>query len=401
MKTTTSFPDPDSAITALAERLATVSQSESVSNLIGRILANPILADRDSPAADVSAMDGYGIRLDDLQSNTPVPVSGESKAGSAPPKMVSGKAIRIFTGAIVPTDCEAVIKREDTDESDSEVQFHQEIVEHIKSGSNIRFQGENSPVGSEVLQPGTLVTTSVAATLSNFGCVETSVYRPVKVAILTTGNEVVDPSTKGLDPWQLRNSNQTSVLAALSGMPFTDASFIQHVVDEPDALAETLRHAIDTCDAVVMTGGVSKGDYDYVPETIATAGGQIVFHGLPIRPGKPILGATTADGKLILGLPGNPVSSTVNAVRFFKPLLSKMSGQANWQTQPALVELTEPPFKAIPLHAMILVRMISPGKAEIVSAKGSGDLVALGKSDGFVSVSPNETSTGPWPYYAW
>ncbi len=394
------YADPDSAIEALAQRLSVVTDTESTSP-IGRILAQSIAADRDSPAADVSAMDGYAIRLSDLSTDSLVPISGESKAGSPPPSMVAGQVVRIFTGAIVPAQCEAVVKREDTDETGAAIRFHSAAVKTTVSGSHIRRAGENAPAGSAVLDRGLKVTPAVVAALANFGFVHPLVYRQVKVAILTTGNEVVDPATEQLKPWQLRNSNQSATHAMLVQNPFIDVNRVEHVSDDRDALTRSLNQAIACADAVVLTGGVSKGDYDYVPETISLSGGEIVFHGLPIRPGKPILGAATNDGKLILGLPGNPVSATINCHRFLLPLLRRIAAQVNWSDKPPMVTLDEPPRSSIPLHAMLLARRIDRGMAHLVAAKGSGDLVALAQSDGYVCLPPNTSTTGPWPMFEW
>ena len=401
MKPNFQFTDVDSALSALAERLANVSASERADSLVGRILAEPITADRDSPAADVSAMDGYAIRLADLNSDAPVAISGESKAGQSPPAMVAGKVVRIFTGAIVPEGCEAIVKREETDEDPDSIRFHPAAKESTVAGSHIRRQGENAPAGSSVLSPGVQLSPASVAALANFGVIDPSVFRTVKMTILTTGDEVLDPSADELEPWQLRNSNQAALVSMFSNQPFVSVVTADHVPDRRDALDAALTKAVESSDVVVMTGGVSKGDYDYVPETIAKVGGEIVFHGLPIRPGKPILGAATGDGKLILGLPGNPVSTTINGRRFLLPLLRHLGGCSNWRDQPAMVTLAGPPAKSIPLHTMQLVKQVDHGIAELIPSKGSGDLVALSQSDGFACLPPEATTIGPWPLLRW
>lgn len=401
MKPNFQFTDVDSALSALAERLVNVSASERTNSLVGRILAEPITADRDSPAADVSAMDGYAIRLADLNNDAPVAISGESKAGQSPPTMIAGKVVRIFTGAVVPEGCEAIVKREETDEELDSVRFHAAAKESTVAGSHIRRQGENAPAGSSVLSAGVQLSPASVAALANFGIIAPSVFRTVKVTILTTGDEVLDPSTDELEPWQLRNSNQAALVSMLSSLPFVSVVSADHLPDRPDALNTALIKATESSDVVVMTGGVSKGDYDYVPETIAKVGGEIVFHGLPIRPGKPILGAATGDGKLILGLPGNPVSTTINGRRFLLPLLRHLGGCSDWRDQPAMVTLTGPPAKSIPLHTMQLVKQVDHGIAELIPSKGSGDLVALSQSDGFLCLPPEATTIGPWPLLRW
>ncbi len=407
MNSSFAFQDPDAAIDALADALVVVSQTEthvpslSVPWPTGRVLAEAVVADRDSPAADVSAMDGYACRLADLKPAKQLAISGESKAGSSPPSMVDGQVVRIFTGAIVPEGCEAIVKREDTVESANAIEFTQTAIKTIELGSHIRRRGENAAAGVEVLPARISVTPATVAALANFGMVSPHVFRRVRVAILTTGNEVVDPQETVLQPWQLRNSNRSAVESILSQLPFVSVQSIQHVDDDPDSLKEQLRQSIDHCDAVVMTGGVSKGDYDYVPECIAAAGASVVFHGLPIRPGKPILGASTAAGKLVLGLPGNPVSATINASRFLLPLLRNLSGQTDWKTSATIASLDQPLKRSISLHTMPLVRLGDGGTVSLVPGKGSGDLVAMAMSDGYLCVPPDETSVGPWPLHLW
>ena len=150
-----------------------------------------------------------------------------------------------------------------------------------------------------------------------------------------------------------------------------------------------------------MTGGVSMGDYDYVPDVIRDVGGDVVFHGLPIRPGKPVLGAATDDGKLLMGLPGNPVSATIGCQRLTMPLLARLAGITSWLPHPIVVRLNDAGEKTIPLHWMRLVRMVDHGVCVPVFSQGSGDLVSLGQSDGFVELTPRSSGEGPWPFYGW
>ncbi len=392
--------NPTEAIAELAGKLSLVGSEQSVHDCTGRVLAGDIVADRDSPAADVSAMDGYAIRLESLQVSHPIPIAGEAAAGAAPPSMQPGTVVRIFTGAIVPRDCEAVVKREDTEALDGEIRFLQSAMQ-TKSGENIRRAGENAKAGSTVLSPGIQISAAHRATMANFGAFAADVYARVRVTLITTGDEVGQFDDSPPKPWQLRNSNQSSITSLLS-----DRRWIQHVdslhaTDDQDHLRKTLDEALSHSDAVILTGGVSMGDYDYVPEVVRQVGGEVVFHGLPVRPGKPILGAATASGKLIVGLPGNPVSATIGCDRFAVPLLAKMGGHTQWHPPCPVVRLVDAGTKTIPLHWMRLVRLDATGVAEPVQSKGSGDLVSLGHSTGYVEIPPNQSGEGPWPYFAW
>jgi molybdenum cofactor synthesis domain-containing protein len=394
--------DLDSALRVLADRLTSVAVAPPlpIGQCVGRVLATELVADRDSPAADVSAMDGYAIRRVDWQPNATIPVRGESVPGAPPPPLAVGTTVRIFTGAIIPSGCEAVVKREDTDESNDSIRIPSDA-SAVQAGQNIRRAGENATAGSAVLQAGMKITAAPLATMANFGCAIATVHRAVRVAIITTGDEVGAVEQTAPQPWQLRNSNRWSLQGMLTATAWIDVQRSEHARDDRQSLTDLMSACLQQSDAVLLTGGVSLGDYDYVPDVVADLGGEIVFHGLPMRPGKPILGAATGDGKLILGLPGNPVSATIGCRRMALPLLARQSGQTNWLLPCPVVRLIDAGDQTIPLHHLRLVRLTEHGAAQLVVSRGSGDLVSLGHSTGFVQLPPHAAGEGPWPYYSW
>lgn len=418
------FDSPEEAIDALSRRIGTTGvqrveigeSHDSLRSLHRRVLATPILADRDSPAADVSAMDGYAIRESDLQKEGPIEVTGESVPGSPPPSASDTGVIRIFTGAIVPVGCDRVIQREHAEEtapasaSDShslgQIQWTDQA-KSIPAGANIRRQGENLSAGSIAVEAGLELTSPRLAALTNFGVQQVDLHKPVRVAVLTTGDELASgtaPDQSPLPPWKIRNSNASALLGLLTNQPWIDCAPPMHAIDEPAALLTAVEHAIEHHDVVLMTGGVSMGDYDYVPRILREAGAEIVFHKLPLRPGKPILGAVhQSDSKstLILGLPGNPVSATMGARRFAMPLIRKLAGMTNWEELPPLVMLEEVSEKTLPLYWLRGVRLTQPGLAALVIGKGSGDVATLAGTDGFIEMPPHANHAGPWPYFAW
>ncbi|KAA1260685.1 Molybdopterin molybdenumtransferase [Rubripirellula obstinata] len=393
------FDHPDDALRALADRLAIQPIDSGANECIGRVLADPVNADRDSPAADVSAMDGYAIRMSDLKITGAIEVVGESACGQSPPPMPAQGVLRIFTGAIVPDECEAVIKREDTVESDNAIEIRSEG-KVVETGANIRRSGENLAAGQSVFEPGVWISAVTQAALVNFGHYSPTVFKRVNVSVLTTGDEVISQHDSP-KPWQLRNSNMHSLVAMLSNKPWLQTQSSQHCGDDRDKLATALQQSLGNSDAVILTGGVSMGDYDFVPDVITEVGGQIIFHRLPLRPGKPILGAVTREGKLIVGLPGNPVSAIVNARRMVLPLLAKKSGQTNWLPSQPKIHVEGLKSKLLPLHQMILVKINEAGHGVVVPSKGSGDLVALAHSDGFIQIPPNTADNEPRPFYRW
>jgi molybdopterin molybdotransferase len=314
--------------------------------------------------------------------------------------MQPGAVVRIFTGAIVPDGCEAVVKREDTEELGDSIRLCQSA-RQTGPGEHIRRAGENARSGAVVLESGTRINAANHATMANFGAYQAAVFSPVRVSILTSGNEVGLFANERPQAWQLRNSNRLAITSLLSRVACLQLQASTHCQDDSETMSDVLRNQLQQSDAVILTGGVSMGDYDFVPDVVVGVGAEIVFHGLPLRPGKPILGAATPSGKLILGLPGNPVSATIGCHRFAMPLLAKMSGQTDWQPACPVVYLNGGGERTIPLHWLRLVRLEANGIATPVISQGSGDLVSLGQSTGYVEMPPGASGEGPWPYHAW
>ncbi|TWT65837.1 NTP transferase domain-containing protein [Crateriforma conspicua] len=397
------FQTPGQAIDAVADRLSVVAVDPTVDDVCGRVLASDVTADRDSPAADVSAMDGYALREEDRKQGVALEISGHALPGSPPPRIAPGCVVKIFTGAVVPDEADLVIRREDVIESEHSIVLADAAMA-CPVGANIRRAGENVPRGGPVLSRGQLIRSPQRAALENFGVDRPTVYRRVRVTVITTGDELViasQVSSAPLQPWQIRNSNQAALIAALRPHRWIDLAKPLHAIDDPETLRQTVDQAIQGSDAVLLTGGVSAGDHDYVPAIVRQLGADVIFHKLPIRPGKPIFAAVSEQGKLIVGLPGNPVSATMGCRRFVQPWLSKMAGIGHWKPSPPSVRLQSPGTKTLPLHWMRGVRVIAPGLAVPVVGRGSGDLVALGQTDGFVELPPDASGEGPWPFFDW
>lgn len=385
------------AIEQISARLQPVS-TERVPNALaaGRVLAEDLIADRPSPALDVSAMDGYALKLRDAPPST-LPVQSTAPAGTVPQTLQPGHAIRIFTGAAIPIGADCVVKREDTIEHPDEVQLAIPIAE-LQPGQNIRKQGENSRQGAKLLARGSIIDAASIAALASFGARDVSAYRKVRVAVLNTGDELAEPGA-AVQAWQIRDSNGPTLAAWLSQLSWVATVTRRRVADTLASVQAALAEQLDHCDTIILTGGVSMGDTDYVPAAIESLGGEIVFHRLPIRPGKPVLGAIL-NGKLILGLPGNPVSVAVTSRVLGEPLLRKLAGCK--AASPRLsVQLTETDGKRIDLTWFRLVMIDSAGKLQLTPSQGSGDLVSLSQSCGFVEIPPGENGQGPVRLTLW
>lgn len=396
------FDHPDEALVAWADRVAVIDQvDDEAHGLMDRVMAGDAVADRDSPAADVSAMDGYAVRMSDVRCDR-VKIAGECAAGSPRIAMPASGVLKIFTGGVVPVGAEAVVKvedatMEDDTAGDDTVVWRSDL--SLRPGQHIRRRGENIAAGSVVARGGTLVSAAAMATLANFGSLRCDVLRRVHVGVITTGGEVL-PVGQTPAEHQLRNSNSPAITAALS-RGWIDVVRTEHCDDDPRRLTDLLRDVVADCDAVILTGGVSMGDHDYVPRCVAAIGGRTVFHKLPIRPGKPILAAVTDGGKMICGLPGNPVSAVVNTHRMVLPMLRRIAGIDRWMPSVPRVSVGSPDDKSLPLYHMRLAAIGDDGSARYVATKGSGDLVSLAGSDGFVEIPPGQGGAGPFRFWAW
>jgi molybdopterin molybdotransferase len=343
-------------------------------------------------------MDGYAVRLADLQQHS-LEVAGEASMGQPPPTLPVGKAVRIFTGAPVPAATEAVIQREHVTEEPPQI-ILRPFPKPPVSGMNIRRQGENARAGETVVSAGISITAATAATLASFGCAQLSVYRRVRMGIITTGSELVAVDASAA-PWQIHDSNGPSLAALFATRAWVDVFPPARVPDDRETMQRLVVNTLAWCDAVLLTGGVSAGQYDFVPDVIAAIGGETIFHRLPLRPGAPVFGAVGPKGQAILGLPGNPVSVLVTARRLAWFALMRLAGFAEPRPRVPVVGLSNVDGKSLKDWWCRMVRLTGAGQAELVPTRGSGDVVSMGRSDGFVEVPPETTGAGPWPFYSW
>ena len=382
--------DPSEAIERLIGAVDAVATRElDLAEAAGRVLAEPAMADRDQPPCDTSAMDGYAVRVGD--SGT-LPVAAESWPGLAPPSMPVGSVVRIFTGAPVPTEAEAVVKREETDEHGERVTLSQPIT----AGQHIRRRGENVKAGSLAMPAGHPITGVSAATLASFGVRRPVVYRRVRVAVLVTGDELVDDPS----PHQIRDSNGPALAAMLGRAAWLDVLPIVHVLDDLTALTGAIAEALEQADAVLLTGGVSMGDRDHTPAAVEANGGRTLYHKLRMRPGKPNLGAVTSAGQLVLGLPGNPMSVLVGARLLAAPGLRRLAGFAEPREKAAHVEV-QGDDATLRMWWYRPCRLDAAGLAVPTRSLGSGDPVGPAASDGFLEQPPGDLASGTRRFFPW
>jgi len=286
----------------------------------GRHLAAPIVAQRHQPAADLSAMDGYALRFADLPG--PWSVVGESAAGRGLDRAIgAGEAARIFTGAPVPQGADTILLQEEaTRDSDT---LRLSGAGPANEGQSIRIAGSDFSAGATLIEAGSLLTPAriALAAMAGHGAVEVR-HRP-RVAILSTGDELV-PAGEIAPPPLLPASNGPMLAALLAGCQ-AEAIDRGIVPDQVDLLAAAFTEAAADADVIVTTGGVSVGDHDLVRPTLESIGADLDFWRVAMRPGKPLMAGRIGQ-TIVLGLPGNPISAFVTAHLFLLPLLRHLAG---------------------------------------------------------------------------
>jgi len=341
-------------------------------------------------------MDGYALRLADLAAPSTC-LAGEASIGRLPLELPKGQAMCIVTGAPVPRGAETIVRREDVDEMPDAIRLTVPR-EAISAGQHIRRMGENIAEGRVVVEAGRLITPACVAAAAAFGAARLSVRKKLRVGVIITGDELLEVS-QAPRPWELRDSNGPTLRALLGPLGWVELLGVHRVVDDFQAIRRTVEEALADCDALLLTGGVSMGVHDHVPDVLRACGAEVVFHKLPIRPGKPMLGAVGPNGQAIFGLPGNPVSVMVTARRLALPtFLKKAGGQP---PPPAQVRIANADDRSIPMHWFRLVTCVGPGLAELIDNRGSGDIVGASRSDGFVEQRPRDRADGLLDFYPW
>jgi len=319
---------------AEAKKLISENASElpsiktTLENACGRVLSADIYAAVDIPNFPQSSMDGYAINYADWKKNGGMSISGEMAAGSNVETVLKpGSAVRIFTGAAVPDGADTVVMQEKTIVRDGILTITDN---ELKQGENVRLKGSEVSSGSLALQKGQMVSPPAIGFLAGFGITELGVYRDPVVSIIVTGNELQEPG-KLLRYGQVYESNSFALAAALKVAGIEGVEVYQSG-DEIDELARVLSGCLETSDMVLLTGGVSVGDYDFTLTAAANCGIKTVFHKIKQKPGKPIFFGTKGK-QIVFGLPGNPASVLTCFYEYVTIALEKMNHrQATMQT---------------------------------------------------------------------
>lgn len=398
---------------ALAEIVHVVSpiglESVPLLEALGRVLAEDVTSGLDSPPFDKALMDGFAVRGEDVtEAGTTLRVRESVMAGQVPTLEVGpGQATRIMTGAPMPAGADTVVPIERTTPSADSVQ----IDVAFTAGKNILYRGESMQTGERVFAAGHVLRPQDLGVLAELGMASVPVCRRPRVAILATGDELVPPDeTPG--PGQIRNSNEALLLglAAAAGGEPVPLGIARDVKDE-------LRAKIDAglrCDLLLLSGGVSAGDLDLVPQVLQEAGVREVFHKVNVKPGKPVyMGCGIGDvengkrGQLnhhvshltshipVFGLPGNPVSALVCFELFVRTAIRRMLGLEPAEPRPRPAIITQPCENRgdRPTYRLAKIETLDDGRLTVTPVRwaGSGDLRATVEANGVAVVEPNRS----------
>ena len=311
----------------------------SLAEACGRVLAEAVTAKVDSPRFDSSSVDGFTVIAQDCQESPELRIAETIAAGKLATQSVpSGHTARILTGAVVPIGCDAVVMKELCNERNGNVL----IGSAPSPGENIRKQGDEFGTGELLLNAGTILSPGPIALLALNGLTEILVFTQPRVALITTGDEIVEPGEQ-LQPGHVYNANRWGLYAALVSLKIKPVS-VQHVRDNALELLNIIRDVQESAEIIITAGGVSEGDTDHVRSVMQTLGWEIHFNQVAIKPGKPTCFGTLGERRWF-GLPGNPVSALVSFHHFVRPLLLRISGRTKSMPKITSAVLTKPLVK--------------------------------------------------------
>lgn len=378
-----------------------VGSREGVSfdQAVGRVLAEEIRADRDLPPFPRVAMDGFAVRSEDFRTGkAKLRIVGTLASGEEwPEEVASGTAVRVMTGAPLPPGADAVVQVEKSQTSESEREVLLEEPS-IKRELNVHERGVDARAGDVLLQPGEVIGAGQVPVMASVGASSVNVHNAIRVAVLSTGLEVV-PVDKTPLPYQIRNSNGPALKAFLSENAWIKPEEKGIVADELAATKDSIEKALGSAEVLMISGGVSAGSFDHVPQAMKEIGIERVFHKVAIRPGMPLWFGKAPSGKLVFGLPGNPVSVLVTCLEFVLPALRKLGGLKELRG-PKLFLTAQARFGKrkhgfTVFHPASLSNDGAQTFCSPVPYHGSGHFLALSHSDGIAVVPPEVDAVEP------
>ena len=395
---------PAQAETVIAARLALLpTEPCPLERAAGRVLREPVSADLDQPPFDRVAMDGIALALADFARGTRAfRVAGVVAAGAPPLALpAADSCLEVMTGAVLPPGTDVVVPVEDLSVANGIATLGADA--RITSFANVHRRASDAAAGTRLLAPGTYLRGPELAIAASAGCTLLLVSREPRIAVVSTGDELVPPGTQPA-AWQVRRSNAYGIAATLRGHGYGELTD-SHVPDDPARIRAVLEEHLASCDVLILSGGVSAGRFDHVPAVLAELGVERIFHRVAQRPGKPLWFGVRGDGRCVFALPGNPVSTLVCLVRYVIPALMHLRGAV--PDGPTFAPLLETWESRHGLTAFLPVDRHGPGDPpgalRAHPTHGSGDFVALAGTAGFVELAPGQR----WepgslaPLYTW
>jgi molybdopterin molybdotransferase len=370
--------------TVMSSAFATGTEAVSFSDSLNRVLAEGIISDMDIPPFNKATVDGFACRKEDIGAE--LDIIETIAAGNWPEKKVGvTQCSRIMTGAVVPSGANLVFMVEDSLILPSgKVRFTGSF-----SKENISIQGEDIKNGDPVLGPGKIIRPQDIAVMATVGSTSVVVSKMPRVAVISSGDELVEPDEKpGLS--QIRNTNAYQLLAQVQRAG-ARGKYMGIARDDKEATYNIVRRAISECDIVLVSGGVSMGDFDFIPSVLERAGVRILFSSVNVQPGKPTTFGIHPEA-IVFGLPGNPVSSYIQFELLVRPLICKMMG---YQYMPESINLPmkdQYSRKTADRQAFIPVIILKDRSVLPVEYHGSAHISALALADGIVSLSVGKKS---------
>lgn len=369
----------------------------SIVHATGCVLAEEITADRDFPPFNRVAMDGLAIHSEHFDKRRQYKIENTQPAGTAQLTLNDfSNAIEVMTGAVLPENTNTVVRYEDVDIDNTIASIK---LEAVKAGMNIHPQGQDAKANDVLMMPGQLLGAAEIALLASVGRSKVHVYLPPKTAVIASGDELIDVD-KQPEPHQIRRSNTYALRSAMQSVHWESAPF--YLTDNKAVLTETLQIILNDHDVLIISGGVSKGKFDFIPEALQQLGIKKMFRQVSQRPGKPFWFGTSEQGKIVFALPGNPVSTFLCFHRFVLPWFYQ-----NMQHKPPVYEaiLADSISFDAPLTYFLQVEVKNErGKwmAYPRPGGGSGDFINLNKVNGFLEL-PLEKSAfqqgETYPFY--